>query len=1810
MNTILSILGYQITEQLYLGTRTIVYRGLRESDQAPVVIKLLRNEYPTFNEIVQFCNQYTIAKNISFTHIIKTLTLEPYRNSYILVMEDFQGISLSDYLKIGIEQNQKHTSLPLIEFFNIAIQLADILNYLYQNRIIHKDIKPANILINPASKKVKLIDFSIASLLPRETQEIENPKVLEGTLTYISPEQTGRMNRGIDYRSDFYSLGITFYELLIGVLPFDSEDAMELVHCHLAKQATPIHQINSKIPLVLSEIVSKLMAKNAEDRYQSALGLKQDLEICLAQLVATGKIEYFEIGKRDISDRFTIPEKLYGRETEVTQLLAAFERVCTGSTEIMLVAGFSGIGKTAVVNEVHKPIVRQRGYFIKGKYDQFQRNLPFSAFVQAFRDLMRQLLSESNLQLQIWKTEILVALGDNGQVLIDVIPELENIIGKQPKAPELSGSAAQNRFNLLMQKFVQVFINAKHPLVIFLDDLQWADSASLNLLKLLVQDKRYLLILGAYRDNEVSSVHPFILTVDEISKNGVTVNSITLPSLSESDVNWLVADTLNCTLSLAEPLTKLIYQKTNGNPFFATQFLKALHQDQLITFDGKSRHWQCDIAQVKALAITDNVMEFMALQLQKLPTETQNILKLAACIGAEFDLNTLVIVSEKSAVITARLLWKALQENLVIPTTKIYKFFTQTESEEAFPDSVNPTYRFLHDRVQQASYSLIPDEQKQHTHYQIGQLLLQQISSEEREERIFELVNQLNYGISLITKQTERNELVELNLIACRKARTATAYQAAREYALVGLSLLGENAWQQQYEMTLAFHEAAAEVAYLCGDFQQMEELIKTVTHQTHSLLEQVNIYRLRIQANAARNQLVEALAIGQQFLEQLGIILTESSTSLEQVTEEIRRLIGDRQIAEFVDLPIMTDQTKLVIVQVANSMVPSALVTGSYLYPLLTSLSVNLSIQYGNTSMTAYSYVSYGMMLCNTLQDIDRGTQFGQLALRVNSKLENKTIKSQILHVLGMFILHRKLHIKETLSVLQDAYITSLEVGNLGYAGYAAQIFCINSFWSSQDLVFLEQDAKAYCNQLVKLNLLTTSNYCRICWQTILNLLGFGENPCVLSGENCFQETEFLHGLLAGKDLYGLYFFYLHKLTLCFWFEEIELAKLYRIECRKYLRAGAGTVGEPAFYFYDSLIALAQLNLDLDPAVEILERVAQNELQLQQYWAHYAPMNHQHKVDLLRAEKYRVLGKNHEAIDHYNRAIAIAKKNQYIQEEALANELAAKFYLAVGQEKFATKYMQEAYYCYARWGAKAKVAHLEQKYPELLNTILQHDGNMITHGVTVNSTLMRGLISTTSTDNLWLDFPGVMRAAQAISQEIELDQLLATLMNIAIAHAGAQIGCLVLRQDEQWFVVAQTAKKHTNILEISLEQYQEIPHSLIYTVARTQETAVFDNLSTTPQFAHDRYVITYQPKSALGIPISKRGKVMGILYLENNLTVGAFTSERVNILQLLAAQAAISIQNARLYKQIESYSQTLESEVARKTEALNQKAFDLEQTLINLQQTQAQLIQSEKMSSLGQLVAGIAHEINNPVTFISGNIKHTENYIKNLLSLLELYQQEYPETNPVIQAKIQEIELEFIWSDATNILQSMKAGSDRISQIILSLRNFSRLDESEMKEVDLHSGIDSTLLILQNRLNRDGGRPAIQVIKEYGDLPNVTCYASQLNQVFLNIISNGIDAIEEISQPGKDPLIRIQTEVIGKDRVRIAIADNGMGIPPEIQSRIFDPFFTTKAVGSGTGLGLSVSYAIIKKHDGQLTCNSTIGKGTEIAIEIPIHHR
>jgi predicted ATPase/serine phosphatase RsbU (regulator of sigma subunit)/tRNA A-37 threonylcarbamoyl transferase component Bud32 len=1507
----LQIDGYQILTQIYESANSLVYRGIQPQDNQPVILKVLKQDYPTPSELTRYKQEYEITRNLNTDGVVKAYGLEPYQRTLVIILEDFGASSLRQL--IDERMGRGMGALPLPEFLGIAIKITESLGNIHAANIIHKDINPANIVFNPVSGIVKIIDFGISTQLSRENPTLKNPNVLEGTLAYMSPEQTGRMNRSLDYRTDFYSLGVTFYELLTHQLPFETDDALELLHYHIAKLPLPPSEVNSKIPKAVSDIIIKLMAKTAEERYQSAFGIKADLEECLNQLQNQGTVSDFRLACQDISDKFQIPQKLYGREREIDTLLNAFDRVISHQSELMLIAGYSGIGKSALVQELYKPITQNRGYFISGKFDQYQRNTPYSAVVNAFRQLVKQLLTENESELQQWREKLLKVLGSNGQVIADVIPEIELIIGKQPPVPELNPTESLNRFNLVFQNFIKVFTQPEHPLAIFIDDLQWADSASLKLVQLLMSSSSPgLFLIGAYRDNEVSLVHPLMLILDEIAKTGAIINRIYLLPLDLVTVTQILADTLKSEAEKVNPLAELVHLKTGGNPFFMNEFLKSLYTEKFLYINLQTGKWQWDLEQIQAQGFTDNVVELMAVKIQKLPESTQSLLKLAACIGNQFELKTLGLIGQKSLIETVRDLNAAVAENLVVPVGDMADVELAIASTELSASQVSttnqplPEYKFVHDRIQQAAYSLIPEQELTITHYQIGQLLLQIFSPEVREERIFALVNQLNYGMALVADQTERDEMAQLNLVACRKAKASTAYQAAREYVEIALKLLGEEPWQRQYQMTLTLHEIAAEVASLCGDFDQMEQWVDAVIHHARIPLEQVGVYIVKIEALAFQNKFLEAISLGKSILKELGVEFSNNPTKedIQQAVQEINTLIGSRPIEELFHLPAMVNTQKLATMRVASSLIASCYVCASPLLPLVIALQVNLSLQYGNSPLSSLSYAYYGCCLNTFLQDVTAAEQFGRLAYRMALEPTGKNMRAETFVVIALFIYHHKSHLRETLPLVQAGYQAGLETGKLEYLGYNGHVICSHSSWAGKPLAELEPQIQAYRQQLLDFKLLTAANLCLVYWETALFLLG-NPNQVELSFEQAANEEN------LANDLYRLFIFYLHRAILKFLVGEIDVARADVLRARPYITTNAGTVCEAGLYFYDSLIALATVPESESELAVQRQRVEENQAKLQ-FWAENAPMNYLHKWQLVEAEKYRVLGQNAEAIELYDRAIAGAKENEYIQEEALANELAAKFYLNWGKERVAQVYMQEAHYTYTRWGALAKVEDLEAKYPQLLSKSSLRPNITSTH--TTNHSTTTGSQSASV-----LDLATVMKASQAISGEIVLDKLLENLMKILIENAGAQVGYLILESLGRLLIEAEGAIDSDNVAVLqSIPIENRLPAAIINYVVRTCESVVLSDATVEGNFTQDSYIQQHQPKSILCFPLINQGQLVSIIYLENNLTKGAFTPERLEVLKILSAQAAISIENARLY-------QTLEDKVFERTAQLAQ---------------------------------------------------------------------------------------------------------------------------------------------------------------------------------------------------------------------------------------------------------------------------------------------
>ncbi|MGL4622421.1 MAG: AAA family ATPase [Chroococcidiopsis sp.] len=1491
----ITLTGIAIHSKIYESSASLVYRGIREPGNRAVVAKVLKQDYPSAGELTRYRQEYEITRSLNIEGVIKAYSQQDYQRTLVILLEDFGGESL----KRLQQQRADFYPMSLANFFSLAIAITDILGRIHAANVIHKDINPSNIVLNPNTGVVKIIDFGIATRFSRTNPTFKSLHLLEGTLAYLSPEQTGRMNRMLDYRTDFYSLGATFYELLTGQLPFPTSDILELVHCHIAKQPPPPYELNSNISKPVSDIILKLMAKNAEDRYQSAWGIKADLERCAQQLAEVGQINPFQLSLQDISEQFQIPQKLYGRDAEIKALLAAFDRVAAKenaensqqfNVEMMLVSGYAGVGKSALVQELYKPITAKHGYFIWGKFDQFRRNIPYSAIASALQKLVQQLLGEPDEQLQQWRSRLLAALGSNGRIIIDVIPEVELIIGKQPPVAEVGATQAQNRFNRIFQNFVRVFCAKEHPLVIFLDDLQWIDSATLKLIELILLDEQtqYLFLIGAYRDNEVTLTHPLALTLKKLRKQGAVLQKIILVPLKLEPLSQLIAETLHCNIDTVRSLAQLVLRKTEGNPFYVNEFLQMLYGENLLTFDTKQLSWQWDIAQIEAQDIANNVVELLLLKLKKLPEEIRQILRLAACVGSEFNLETLAITCGKSPKAISLDLLAAIQAGLIQPIFELDENLLVQE------------YKFLHDRVQQAAYALIDESHKQAVHLRIGRNLLEKTSPEQQSERLFEIVDHLNQGIELEGDRSQRNEIAKLNLIAGQKAKAATAYEAALKYFNTGLKLLDTDSWLGEYDLTLSLYSQAAEAAYLHGNFAQMEQFVEVVLNNAQTVVDKVQVYDSRIQGYLSQGNLKSALKIGSEVLKILGVDLIEnpSQVDIQKELEKTSAILAGREIEDLINLPEMTAPEPRSAMYILANMGAAAFIMSPALMILIVCKTVNLSLDYGNTTHSPLSYASYGLVLCGAVQDIELGYKFGKLALGLAERLNTKKGNAKALMLSSAHIMHWKVHFRKTILMLGDAYQNGVETGDFEYAGYAANHVCYHSFFIGEELTQLEQKTATYSKAIGQIRRKNPSNWIAVLWQTILNLLGRSENPSRLIG-SVYDEEQALSQAIAVKDRSGIYYFYLNKVILCYLFGEYHQAAQTDVLAKQYLEKARATITVPLFYFYDSLVLLSLLlEASSSEQAASLSCVSTNQDSMQK-WAEHAPMNYLHKFHLVEAEKARVLGQFLEAEEFYERAIAGASENEFIQEEALAYELAAKHYLARGRLKIAQTYMKEAHYCYDRWGAKAKVKDLETRYPQFFSQSYQEAS---TSTPTTSET-------TSNTSNIALNLAAVMKASEAISREIELEQLLRSLIQILIQNAGAQTGFLILENAGEWVIEATGQLNESddeNVYTTQVLQSKPIinrlPESIINYVIRTQESVILNDATCEGNFIHEPYIQQHQTKSIFCLPLLNQTKLVGVLYLENQLAAGAFTLLRAQVLHLLSTQAAIAIENATLY--------------------------------------------------------------------------------------------------------------------------------------------------------------------------------------------------------------------------------------------------------------------------------------------------------------------
>ncbi len=1516
-----TIPGYEIIEQIYESDHTRICRGTRVADARPVMLKLLKETSPSPERIAWLKREYTILNDLDGPGVIKAYGLEQEQQHWFMVLEDFGGTSLRQLNLAG--------ALDMETFLFLAITISTILGQIHRHNVIHKDVNPANVVYHPEQGEVKIIDFGIATVQSREQLDIASTGNMEGTLPYMSPEQTGRMNRSIDYRTDFYSLGAMLYELLTGQLPFITDDVMEMVHSHMARMPAPPHEVRPDIPAILSSIILKLLAKNAEDRYQSAHGIAADLQTCRDQLRTTGEIAFFHLGRHDIVDHLQIPQKLYGRDTEVETLLSAFERVSMGDKELLLVSGAAGVGKTVLVQEIYKPVTRQRGIFVTGKFDQFQRTTPYLAIIQAGQSLVRQLLTQSQARITRLQQQLLDAIGRNGQVIIDLIPDVELIIGPQPPVPIVGPAEAQNRFNLVFQQFIKAFTQPEHPLVIFLDDLQWADDSSIKLIELLMTapDLHDLFLIGAFRDDDPDGVNPLRLIQEVMRQSTTRAQHLALEPLDTPIVTRLIAETLHTTAERTRPLAEQVVEKTNGNPFFINEFLKQQYLDQAIWFDYEQHQWQWDLEQIRTQDMTDNMASLMSSRLQRIDPHTQKMLKLAACIGGRFDLEMLSAISEETTEEVERDLAPAIEQGIIIPdgeslSMRAHETATPDKGTHTTQHIYNAHYKFAHNRIQQAVHALVSDEDREAVHWQVGRILLVTTPEEEREERIFDIVNQLNQGRSFLFDDEECHELAALNLMAGRRAMATAAYESAYEYLSAAIDLLSESGWETCYTLTFEVYREYARCRYLGGHKKAAEHIFTAMLIRATSALDKAEIAHTRMLLYSSDGRLDDVVQAGLEGLELLGMPIARAPTPPEIMHERatLYTALADRSIPDLAHLPHATEPEPRMMMRLLMDMLLSVWWTANK--PLLhfcTLKMITLSLHHGNTDASTFGYVWYGMILGAEQGDYQRGYQAGQLSLQLNDTFGTTQHIPKVYCIYGVFVAPWRTHIANCLPYLKQGFEVGNDIGDPFWTGVNAYTIVYSRLIKGDELDDVLHESRRYLEvvqrtrQTIPLNMIIFSQ------QFILCLKGQTNAPWSLSDSH-YQEEQHINEIQESGALRPLYWYYKLKLQLLYRFGQYHEALAIAMESDDLIAAGAstGVVTLPEHYFYYALTLVALYpTAPPDKRTDYWKTLIRNQEQLQT-WARHAPDNFYHKYLLVAAEIARLKGNDEAAMSYYHEAIQSAREHDYRQNEALAHELAARFHMARGEESEALPHLIEARNGYLRWGARAIVHALDKQYATMLADARRTSGVTTSTTSTTRSTTM----TTSGTASHALDLSTVLKASQALSGEMKLERLLSQMMHIVIENAGAQRGVLILEKAGQWVIEAERVMQQDEHERVTVLQSvpisdEMLPMSVINYAIRTHQNVVLNYATREGSFTQDTYITTAQPRAILCAPLINRGELGGILYLENNLTTGAFPPERVEVLNLLMAQAAISLENALLYT-------TMEQKVHDRTEELS----------------------------------------------------------------------------------------------------------------------------------------------------------------------------------------------------------------------------------------------------------------------------------------------
>jgi len=1535
---------FKITEKIYESEISIVYRAVTLNDLTPVILKTLNRDYPTQLELSQFRREYDVSQELKgIEQVWQTESLLQIHNTLVIVGNDIDGISLKKWLKLN-------TNINIKKRLEIAIALANALKSLHLNHLIHKDITPDNVIFNEDTNKIQIIDFGIASLLDNEFHNFQNVNQLEGTLSYISPEQTGRVNRNLDYRSDLYSYGIVLYELFSGLLPFNEQQELALVHAHISKQAINVREINNNIPKALSKIIMKLLSKSADGRYQSCEGLIYDLDACFYELTLNNSDFDFEIAKKDSLQVFNIPQKLYGRQKQIKAILNSFFNICSSKAEVLFILGPSGTGKTALVQEIYKPLTSTSGFFISGKFEQFQKNIPFYAWSQALNELVQLLLKEKKEVLDYWKDIILEAVGDLGQVITQVVPSLELIIGVQPDVSELTNTQAHNRFNYVFINFLTSLATKKFPLIIFIDDWQWADNASLSLLKRVSDEMQdtSLLLINAYRDDEVDDAHSLSLVRSHITSSTINNQDIQLNNLTYQDVHDLISEMLNNPIGI-DDLVKLVFNKTAGNAFFLMQFLDTLKEKKLILFDVKNTSWYWHHDELHKENMTSNVIELLSQKFITLPIETQHALKFASSINNRFSLKMLASVIGKPQNIIAQALEPALLEGILRPLDINYRYATQ----KVIYQDVN--YRFAHDNLQKAAYALLPEDLRTKTHLQIALTLESKLSEQDKQKELFNIVNHYNIASDLIVTDPSIHNLINLNIEAGKKAMSSTAFSSALNYFENAIELLPKEPWKELPDICSELLMLSAETALLEKQYAKMESWIDELLAHTRLPIEQASIWTLRLQAYTAQNRLEEAVETAYIALAFLDINLSKKPSSANVMYElfKTKYKLRNQTNKSLLELEKMTDPSNLLIMRILGLTIPPAYWTSQNLVAVIVFKMTQISIVQGYSPMTGYAFSWWGITESALLNNIKSGTQFGKLGIEIAEKYDIQL--QQPIFFMGWMIQNFEKPLIDSIQTLEQAYEVSLEKGDHEYASYALNNLTQAKFNSANSLDELIQSMESTHKTLKSFGYASSQYWHDICWQTAINLHETCNNPDVLNG-NAYNENEKLQLHESAKDHSTLFLFYFNKLLLSVFFNKAS-AIAYANKGREYLKAGAGMYAFATFHFYDSIALLRDTKRFPENKRSNLKRIKQNQKKLK-HWAEHSPLNYLNKWQLIEAEYCSFVGKTQKAMTLYADAISSSEKAKLHHEQALAHELTAKFYLSLNQVRLAITDIKQAYYLYRNWDAHHKATDVEKEFTSILPNLSQPDLN-----AQLNLTQR-----TQSCDGL--DLTSLIKSSQMMTKEIELESLTKTLLKIIMENAGADRGFLFLLQENETLSLQAFGWVESLALNISSIQETDeqilksmLPVSIINYVTRTQTDLVIENATQDKIFSNDPYFESHAVYSCFCHCIMHQGKQVGLIYLENSLLQGAFSNNKIEMIELLSSQAAISIVNSHFFSQLERkvLSRTKELQTSlEKQELLNHELLKsnkkLDDTHNKLQQANLKLLKLANTDGLTNL--------------------------------------------------------------------------------------------------------------------------------------------------------------------------------------------------------------------------------------------------------------